>query len=357
MTVFLETKRLILKKQELSDFDDLLALRSDPDVMKYIGDGSVHTEEQVKRFLSMAIPYQEKHGIGFCMVYAKDSGHFIGQAGLFHIGYSDAQPEIEIAYRLHKQFWGKGYATELAKALIQWGFQHLSVDKLIAAADPENIGSQKVLKKAGLDCTGKIKWSDGRELFGYVIYKADSIELVPYDVQWPKMAELEIKKLREILPSNHIIDIQHVGSTAIPGMLAKPIVDIQIAVKSLEIIKPIAIDALKKLGYEFWYENPDPERMFFVKGMPPFGEKRTHHVHIVEPTSRHWQGKILFRDYLLAHPDVANEYVNLKQELAQQYTYDREQYTDAKTKFINAVLKKANEKVESSQKSGRGFHE
>src|SRR5579871_3947016 len=104
MSIFLETKRLILKTTELSDLDKLIVLRSDPEVMKYIGDGTVHTEEQVKRFLSMAIPYQEKHGIGFCMVYEKESGSFIGQAGLFHIGYYDAQPDIEIAYRLHKKF-------------------------------------------------------------------------------------------------------------------------------------------------------------------------------------------------------------------------------------------------------------
>ena len=157
MSIFLETKRLILKKTELSDFDRLMALRSDPDVMKYLGDGTVHTEDQVRKFLSMAIPYQEKHGIGFCTVFEKESGDFIGQAGLFHIGYHDEQPDIEIAYRLHKKFWEKGYATELTKALIQWGFQNLTVDKLIAATDPENSASQNVLKKAGLDYKGKVE--------------------------------------------------------------------------------------------------------------------------------------------------------------------------------------------------------
>lgn len=155
------------------------------------------------------------------------------------------------------------------------------------------------------------------------------------------LAELEIKKLREILPAAHIIDIQHVGSTAIPGMLAKSIIDIQIAVDSLIAIKQVAIDRLQTQEYVYWDENPDTERMFFAKGMPPFGEKRTHHVHIVEPASQHWQGKILFRDYLITHPDIAHEYEQLKIELAQQYTYDREQYTQAKTAFINAILSKA----------------
>ena len=171
----------------------------------------------------------------------------------------------------------------------------------------------------------------------------DSIELVPYDNQWPKMAAQEIKKLQEILPANHIIDIQHVGSTAIPGMLAKPIIDIQIAVDSLNSIKQLAIDALKILGYEYWYENPDPERMFFVKGMPPFGEKRTHHVHIVELGSKHWKNKILFRNYLNNNPEVAREYEQLKLNLAKDNPHDREQYTNAKAKFIDNVLRKARE--------------
>lgn len=74
--------------------------------------------------------------------------------------------------------------------------------------------------------------------------------------------------------------------------------------------------------------------------MLPFGEKRTHHIHIFEPSSRHWKGKIFFRDYLISHSDTAQEYKQLKIQLAQQHTYDREQYTDEKTKFINDILQK-----------------
>ena len=158
--------------------------------------------------------------------------------------------------------------------------------------------------------------------------------------KWPS---LEIKKLRQILSSEHIIDIQHVGSTAIPGMSAKPIIDIQIAVDSLLAIHQLAIEILTTHGYVYWDKNPDRERMFFAKGMPPFGEKRTHHVHIVEPSSQHWQEKILFRDYLIAHPETAREYENLKKKLARLYAHDREQYTESKTKFIHDVLRKARE--------------
>lgn len=341
MGIFLETKRLLLKTAELSNLDMLVALRADFEVMENTGYGGAQTKEEVRKYLDFAISYQEKHGMGFCLVFEKESGSFIGEAGLFHLLFDDTQPEIELGYHLHKKFWGKGYGTELARALIQWGFQNLSINKLVSTTYPNNIASQKVLNKAGFDCRSKKQLPNGEELFWYEIYKNDSIELVLYDPQWPKMAELEIKKLREILPTNHIIDIQHIGSTAIPGMLAKPIIDIQIAVDSLIAIKQTAINVLKACDYLYWAEDPDPEKMFFVKGMPPFGQKRTHHVHIIEPKAKRWQTRIIFRDYLIAHPEIAREYEQLKIKLAQEYTYDREQYTDAKTKFIDEVLCKA----------------
>jgi len=169
----------------------------------------------------------------------------------------------------------------------------------------------------------------------------DSIEIVPYNASWPSEAAIEIEKLKNVIPSNCIVDIQHVGSTAVQGLSAKPIIDIQISAKSLDEMKIIAIPALQKLGYEYWYDNPDTERMFFAKGLPPFGEKRTHHVHIVEPTSKHWVEKIIFRDYLISHPEVAKEYEQLKIKLAGQHTFDREKYTNAKGEFVNKILKLA----------------
>lgn len=340
MPIFLETERLILKTHEYGDIEHVLVLRAHPGVMQYIGDGTIHNQAQVQRFLDITIPYQEKHQLGFCAVFEKMTGNFIGQAGLFHLGYDDTQTDIEIAYRLHPHYWHKGYATELVKALIQWGFKHLSVDKLVAVTHPDNIASQKVLTKAGLDFQGVRTWYTVAEVFWYEIYRGDSIELASYNADWPLMAEEEIKILARLLPKQHIIDIQHVGSTAVPGMLAKPIIDIQIAVDILERVKPLAIVSLESLGYQYWKDNPDPERLFFVKGMPPFGEKRTHHVHIVEPTSKHWTDKIFFRDYLKMHPDIARDYERLKMVLAKKYQYDREAFTEAKGEFIKRILNK-----------------
>lgn len=203
MTLFLKTERLILQDTLQSDFDNLVALRADPDVMKYVGKG-VQTKDDIQCFLSVAIPYQKKHGFGFCSVFEKESGDFIGQAGVFHVGFNDEQPEIEVAYRLHKQYWGKGYGTELTRALIQWGFDHLPVAKLVAFVHPDNRASHRILQKCGMIALGIVPSYYG-DLPKYEIYRNDAIELVPYNSEWPKMASDEIDQLRKVLPTKHVM--------------------------------------------------------------------------------------------------------------------------------------------------------
>lgn len=344
-TLFLETKRLLLKFLTPDDFPDLLKLRTNPEVMCYIGDGNIQTQSEVERFITLAISYQQRYDWGFCSVFEKNSDQFIGQAGLFHLGFDETQNEFEIAYRLLPEYWGNGYGTELAKALVNWGFTHLEVKKLVAVTHPDNIASQQVLKKTGFMPVDKMLWHTGQEVLRFEMYRSDAIELVPYDPLWPILAVKEMARLQQALPAQHILDIQHVGSTAIPGLLAKPVIDIQIAVDSLVVIKSQAIEALKQLDYVFWDENPDPTRLFFAKGMPPFGQKREAHVHIVEPGSPHWKDKLQFRDYLLTHPETREAYAQLKQQLEAQYRYDREQYTQSKTIFIQEVLTKARQQA------------
>ena len=126
-------------------------MRSDPEVMKYIGDGSIQTKEEVENFIKCSLTggYYEKYGLDFFSVYEKETGAFVGQAGLFHVGFNVKQSDIELAYRLHTKYWNRGYATELAKALMEnpYGFNKLSLPKIIAAIRPENERSRRVLVK------------------------------------------------------------------------------------------------------------------------------------------------------------------------------------------------------------------
>jgi GrpB-like predicted nucleotidyltransferase (UPF0157 family) len=96
---------------------------------------------------------------------------------------------------------------------------------------------------------------------------------------------------------------------------------------------------LETLEYVYWAENPKTDRMFFVKGMPPFGVGRTHHVHVTEPDGEMWL-RLAFRDYLRAHRDEAQRYQSLKRRLAAEYATDREAYTAAKADYVVDVMRK-----------------
>lgn len=172
MAVILETKRLILKTLEASDLDHLIALRTDPEVMQYIGTGAIQTENQVKEFIENAKPYLDKYGLGFYSVFEKETNHFIGQAGLFHLDFNIHQSDIELAYRLHKKYWNKGYATELAKALIKYGFKKFSLSKIVAIVHPKNERSRRVMEKAGMSYHGMIDFK-GSMLPCYEIFNTN----------------------------------------------------------------------------------------------------------------------------------------------------------------------------------------
>lgn len=165
MSVWLETKNLIIKLPQRSDFNELYALQADAEVMKYIGQG-VRTQSEVMTGLEKAIAHQEKHGFSLGCVVEKESGLFIGRAGLIYLGYDDTQPEIEVGYALIKTSWGKGYGVELAKALIYWGFQHLTVSKLVAVINPKNEYSRRVLEQAQMRYVGRAHyWGKEVDLF------------------------------------------------------------------------------------------------------------------------------------------------------------------------------------------------
>ncbi len=167
----------------------------------------------------------------------------------------------------------------------------------------------------------------------------DEIEIVNYDPRWPVLFDDEAKRLRATLDPSLVVGLEHFGSTSIPGLSAKPIIDILIAVRSLADAQASFVKPLRNLDYVYWAENPKQDRMFFVKGMPPFGSRRTHHVHVTEAQGEMWQ-RLAFRDYLRAHPEEAAIYEQLKRRLATEHRTDREAYTDAKSAYVESVMQK-----------------
>lgn len=154
--------------------------------------------------------------------------------------------------------------------------------------------------------------------------------------EWKEEFEKQ-KKVLEGIFKEDLIDIQHVGSTAIPGLKAKPIVDIAVAVNKLEDVLKY-VDALNEVGYEFRGNAGVEGRYFFAKGD---AENRTHYLHTEPINSSNWETHIFFRDYLIEHPELIKEYENLKVELALKYPEERSKYTAGKNDFITGVLEKA----------------
>lgn len=151
----IDTPRFYIRPPCLEDFDDLYELQSDPIVMEYIGYG-VRDESTVLEGLIKAVEHQKKYGFSLGSVFDKASHQFIGRAGLIHIEFKD-ENDIEIAYALHKTFWNKGYATEIAHALLTWGFSHLPNSYLVAIVHPHNQKSRHVLEKMNMQLSRQDK--------------------------------------------------------------------------------------------------------------------------------------------------------------------------------------------------------
>jgi GrpB-like predicted nucleotidyltransferase (UPF0157 family) len=168
--------------------------------------------------------------------------------------------------------------------------------------------------------------------------KRGTVQLVAYQPAWRMRFEEEAQRLRSALGAR-ILHIEHVGSTAIEGMDAKPIIDMMVAVESMVKARDL-VPLLKALGYQYREDDPVPGRLFFANGPP---NKRTHHLSLTEPTTSCWMEHILFRDYLRTHPEAAEAYRKLKRELAQKYQQERRAYTAGKDRFIKRTLEAASE--------------
>ena len=159
------------------------------------------------------------------------------------------------------------------------------------------------------------------------------VVIEPYDPAWPERFEAERAALVRVLEPWLVGPIEHVGSTAVPGLAAKPILDIMAGVRDLPSSKP-AIEAVRPLRYDYFPYKAD--LMHWL--CKPSDVERTHHLHLVPFGSRLWREPLAFRDRLRSHAPTREAYLELKLRLAVEYRDDREAYTEAKWPFVEAVL-------------------
>jgi GrpB-like predicted nucleotidyltransferase (UPF0157 family) len=162
----------------------------------------------------------------------------------------------------------------------------------------------------------------------------EEVALVPYDPRWPSLFEAERKRLIRLFPTQ-FLDIQHFGSTAIPGMPAKPIIDLLAGVESMAVADSL-VEALLNSAYTTSAEFNATlvDRRWFMRWA---NGRRTHHLHTVVLGGTEWRRRLRFRDMLRSDTELAHRYALLKKELAAQHSVDREAYTRAKCEFVLSV--------------------
>lgn len=170
--------------------------------------------------------------------------------------------------------------------------------------------------------------------------ESDRVAIVEYDPRWPLLYESAANELRQAL-APWLVAIEHIGSTAVPGLAAKPVIDILVGVTSLEKASDI-VRGVEALGYEYVaeHESQFPDRRYFQRLSPT--SQRSHHVHVVERSNLDWWDRhIAFRDWLKAHPEDRDRYAHLKRQLAEEFESDRAAYTDGKSDFVLELERKS----------------
>ncbi len=165
--------------------------------------------------------------------------------------------------------------------------------------------------------------------------KTGTVKMIPYCPKWKNLSKDEKRVLHE--PLGHLaVDIQHIGSTAIPGLAAKPIIDLTVGVAQIADAEKCILP-LEEMGFSYGGEVFIRDH-FFTKGKE---EDITHHLHMVEFNGDHWRNYLCFRDYLRGNQQAMVEYGNLKAELATKFPDCRETYTESKAAFIKGIIQKA----------------
>jgi GrpB-like predicted nucleotidyltransferase (UPF0157 family) len=173
----------------------------------------------------------------------------------------------------------------------------------------------------------------------------EEVAIVPYDPAWPVSFLDEKEHLLACVPNDLIRRIEHFGSTAVPGLAAKPVVDMLVEVTDLQATRERIAPVLESLGYDYFWrpthgDDGPPFYAWFIK-RDRTTAVRTHHIHMVEGHfAEHWD-RLVFRDYLIEHPEVAREYEALKIRLASASQFDRVAYTRGKRGFIDRITERA----------------
>ena len=352
----------LLRPWQPEDAESVTALADNLKIASNLRDGFPYpyTLEDARTYIASCILTDESKTI----VYAIEiDGRAVGSIGVFR--KDDVyRKSAELGYWLGEPYWGKGVMTRAVYRMCRIAFSRLDIVRISAEPFSWNEASQRVLQKAGFELEGILKknvyknsvlgdshlyallrtdmdWQALSRLSLPELWEKFPVILSEYRDEWPAYYELEKDVLAYFLGSDSIFRISHIGSTAVPGLLSKPTVDILLEIQwdtDLEAFK----EAMRRAGYGF---SPQPKKpwphMMFMRGYTLDGfSGQVFHVHVRYPGD--WD-ELYFRDYLKAHPETSSMYAGLKKDLLEDYKNDRDGYTDAKAYFVEFTVRSGRE--------------
>lgn len=326
------TDRLFAEKIKPSDLDKFFSMHTNLQVMTTLG--GLRTEEQTHDNLEWNLQQWKDNGFGLWLFYLKDTKEWVGRAGLRRVEVGGHE-EIELGYALMPQFWKLGLATEMAKACIEIAFEVIRLDNIVSFTLTTNKASQRVMEKAGFQYERDITHADLPHVF-YRMKNPRKVEIAPYDLNWPNLFKQEANRIKNAL-GNQLKEIYHIGSTAIPNMPAKPVIDMMLVCDDLDQIDFIK-EKLSNLNYHNLRRQIIPHRSFFIRKQDG---NISFHLHIHERGSSQIKRHVNFRDYMIQHPDDAKAYAALKINLAKQFSDDMNSYVFGKDKLVQEIDTKA----------------
>ena len=174
--------------------------------------------------------------------------------------------------------------------------------------------------------------------------EGERLIIAEYNAEWPRLFEEERVRIQGQIGA-YVDDIQHIGSTAVTGLGAKPIIDIMIVIPRIEAVAS-CVPGLEKLDYHYMGEYGIAGRHYFYKPANASPFEHQYHLHMLMAMHQQYLSHILFRDYLRMHPEALTAYQRLKEELAARYISDRDSYTDGKGQFVSSILALAQSETE-----------
>ncbi len=337
--MIISTERLDLREMTLDDYADIADILQDKQAM-YAYEHAF-SDEEVRGWLDRQLQRYREHGFGLWAVIERGSGELVGQCGLT-MQETGAGQEVEIGYLFKRKHWHKGFATEAAAGCMDYAFNMLKLYRVVCIIRDNNGPSRRVAERLEMRINGQfVKHYYNMDMPHVIYYKRNPLVTVTdYQLAWAEQFS-ELNQL--VAPLG--LKLEHVGSTSVPGLAAKPVIDADLILPDWNRLNEVK-EALQKLGFYHIGDYGLAGREMFTQTLRL---KFPHNFYVCRQGCEALNNHLLLRDYLLSHPEAVKRYGDLKKSLAQQFPNDVDQYCCAKSDLLAEFLAAAGMAAENVQ--------